>query len=52
MSTQTYINIQATITGELHYNYADEVNLLDIVKRNLELLCEKYGLELNWEEIY
>ena len=52
MSTRSYIKIQATIEGELNFDYADDVRSPDVVKKELELICAKYGLVLSWEEIY
>ncbi len=52
MSTRSYITIHATIDGDISFDYADHVREPDMAKRELQLLCTKYGLELDWEELY
>ena len=50
MGTETYVTIEAVITGQLVFDHADRIRLPDVARKELEFVCSKYGLELKWEE--
>jgi len=46
MGTGTYDEIYYTIKGTIHLDLTDEDRPANILKKELELLCARYGLEL------
>lgn len=51
MGTGTYQEINLRITGSINFDYEDTAYAPDVFRKELELLCVKYGLEVEDNEI-